>query len=490
MLEPRLECARGEDRGQLGRERVLRVRDEMTLREVGPAEQLAEADEELRFQGRDGEVPAVGGLVDPVRGEPARQEARQRVAADAVRDEPVRAVRHRDRQARAVAAALALEQRGEDLGHGRECPGGEIGRLDRRETGSGVLENARPAEVVEVVTGALRMWPVAAKARDRAVDDPLGHVVRADTEPLGHAGPKAFEDDVGPSAERAAQLRLGLQVAGDRFLAGVQSRVPRRREVPHRIALRRLQPDDAGTQPQQLARGVRAGQVPREIDDELPGERLQGRRRYHYGASALAERSSAQEEKRRLILAAAVRVFARKGYHTSRVGDIAEEAGVAHGLLYHYFSSKEEVLHTVFRENWSELLDTFRRIESSDEPPLQQLQGIAKVLLRTWRNDPDLVRVMVRDVARSRQLESQVDEIREGFLVIQRVIERGQADGTFRRELDARLASWIVYGGLEELLTGWVLGQLPDGDEDVARAEQTVIDVVCGGLAAVAPVRT
>lgn len=199
----------------------------------------------------------------------------------------------------------------------------------------------------------------------------------------------------------------------------------------------------------------------------------------------MAERSSAQEEKRRLILAAAVRVFARKGYHTSRVGDIAEEAGVAHGLLYHYFSSKEEVLHTVFRENWSELLETFRRIESSDEPPLQQLQGIAKVLLRSWRNDPDLVRVMVRDVARSRQLESQVDEIREGFLVIQRVIERGQADGTFRPELDARLASWIVYGGLEELLTGWVLGQLPDADEDVARAERTVVDLVFGGLATV-----
>jgi TetR/AcrR family transcriptional regulator, fatty acid metabolism regulator protein len=198
----------------------------------------------------------------------------------------------------------------------------------------------------------------------------------------------------------------------------------------------------------------------------------------------LTERSTAQEEKRRLILAAAVRVFARKGYHTSRVGDIAREAGIAHGLLYHYFSSKEEVLQTVFRENWSELLETFRRIEGSEEPPLEQLQGIAKVLLRSWRNDPDLVRVMVREVARSPQLQSQVDEIREGFLVIQRVIERGQADGTFRPELDARLASWIVYGGLEELLTGWVLGQLPDGDEEVARAERTVVDLVCGGLSA------
>ncbi|HET9508726.1 MAG TPA: TetR/AcrR family transcriptional regulator [Gaiellaceae bacterium] len=195
-------------------------------------------------------------------------------------------------------------------------------------------------------------------------------------------------------------------------------------------------------------------------------------------------RSTAQVEKRRLILDAAVRVFARKGYHTSRVGDIAEEAGIAHGLLYHYFSSKEQVLETVFRENWSELLAAFARIEASDEPASEQLDGIVKVLLRSWRNAPDLVRVMVREVARSPHLQGQVDEIREGFTTIQRVIERGQAEGSFRADLDARLASWIVYGSLEELLTGWVLGQLPDGDEDVARAEATVLSFVQSALAA------
>ena len=196
----------------------------------------------------------------------------------------------------------------------------------------------------------------------------------------------------------------------------------------------------------------------------------------------MTDRSIGAEEKRRVILDAAVRVFAQKGYHTSRVGDIAEEAGIAHGLLYHYFSSKEEVLETVFRENWRELLESFARIERSDEPPLAQLEGIAKTLLRTWRARPELVTVMVREVARSPQLQAQVDEIRAGFLVIQRVIERGQADGSFRPELDARLASWIFYGGLEEVLTGWVLGQLPDGDEEVARAERTVVDLLCGGL--------
>jgi TetR/AcrR family transcriptional regulator, fatty acid metabolism regulator protein len=189
------------------------------------------------------------------------------------------------------------------------------------------------------------------------------------------------------------------------------------------------------------------------------------------------------EDKRKLLLDAAVHVFAQRGYHGSRVGDIAEEAGVAHGLLYHYFSSKEDVLRTVFRENFVELLGRFRAVEESDEPAPDKLEGIAKILLRTWRNDPDLVTVMVREVARSPQLQGQIEEVREAFAVTQRVIEQGQREGTFRRDVDPRFAAWIVYGGLEEVLTGWVLGGLPDSEADVTIAERTAIGLALRGLA-------
>jgi TetR/AcrR family fatty acid metabolism transcriptional regulator len=194
------------------------------------------------------------------------------------------------------------------------------------------------------------------------------------------------------------------------------------------------------------------------------------------------EKGTASEEKRRLILEAAVRVFARDGYHTSRVADIASEAGIAHGLLYHYFRSKDEVLTTLFRENWSELLERLRAVEASAGPADEKLRGIVKIILRTWRNDPALVTVMVREVARSAHLQTQVEDVREAIASIQRVIEQGQDDGVFDSDLDPRLAAWVVYGGLEELLTGWVLGLLPEGDEAVAHAERTVVDVVLGGL--------
>ena len=189
-------------------------------------------------------------------------------------------------------------------------------------------------------------------------------------------------------------------------------------------------------------------------------------------------------DKRQRILDAAVRVFAEHGYHGSRVGDIAEDAGVAHGLLYHYFASKDDVLKTIFVENWGQLLRRFREVEETDEPAEEKLAGIAKILLRTWRNAPALVTVMVREVARSQHIQDQVAEVGEAFAIIQRVIEEGQAAGAFRHDVDARLASWVVYGGLEEVLTGWVLGQLPDSEDDVAEAERTATELALNGLRA------
>jgi TetR/AcrR family transcriptional regulator, fatty acid metabolism regulator protein len=199
--------------------------------------------------------------------------------------------------------------------------------------------------------------------------------------------------------------------------------------------------------------------------------------------TTLTERSNGAEDKRRLILEAAVRVFARKGFHTSRVGDIAEEAGVAHGLLYHYFRSKDEVLECIFKETWSDILAAARMVEETPEPARERLAGIAKILLRAWRRDPDLVRVVVREIVRSPELQQRIGEIREAFTAIERIIVRGQEEGEFRQDLDARLASFVFYGALEEILTGWVLGTLDEGDEQIARAEQTVVEIVCGGLA-------
>jgi TetR/AcrR family transcriptional regulator, fatty acid metabolism regulator protein len=196
----------------------------------------------------------------------------------------------------------------------------------------------------------------------------------------------------------------------------------------------------------------------------------------------MAARADRQADRRRQILAAAVKVFAKKGFHASRVGDVAEEAGVAYGLVYHYFDSKEDLLETIFRTTWTEMLARVHEVEEAGVPAAEAVRQVTALLLRTWRRDPDLVRVLVREVTRNQHVQEEVEEITAAMGALERIVRRGQESGEFRSELDARLAAVVFYGALEEVLSGWVLGQLPDRDEDITRAEQNVVGVLTGGL--------
>jgi AcrR family transcriptional regulator len=164
------------------------------------------------------------------------------------------------------------------------------------------------------------------------------------------------------------------------------------------------------------------------------------------------------------------------------VGDVATEAGVAYGLVYHYFHSKEELLETIFRETWTQMLDAIAGVEALEESAREQLRKVVAIVLRTWKHDPDLVRVLVREVTRTPHLQREVTELEHAFDALERIVRRGQAQGSFRADIDAQLAAWSLYGALEEILTGWVMGQLPGGDEDVAKAERTLVELVCAGL--------
>jgi TetR/AcrR family transcriptional regulator, fatty acid metabolism regulator protein len=188
------------------------------------------------------------------------------------------------------------------------------------------------------------------------------------------------------------------------------------------------------------------------------------------------------DDKRQQILAAAVRVFAAQGYEASRVGDVAREAGVAYGLVYHYFGSKDAVLEAVFREQWGRLLAAVALAEETGETAPEQLELVVKIVLRAWRDDPDLVRLLVREITRSPHIQDELDEIGQAFASLERIVSRGQEEGTLRGDVDARIAAFMLYGAMEEVLTGWVLGQLPDDADGVAAAEQEVIATMVGGL--------
>lgn len=177
-------------------------------------------------------------------------------------------------------------------------------------------------------------------------------------------------------------------------------------------------------------------------------------------------------------------MFARDGFHAARVGDIAAEAGVAHGLLYHYFRSKEEVLETIFRETWTALVNDTRRIEGADVAFRERLRRFARIYLGSWLVTPDLVRVLVREVARSPDVGKRVDEIRELFETLARIVAAARDRGELRADVDPEIAAWAFYGSLEEILTGWVLGRLAGEEEDVERAVATVVEIAHAGMSA------
>jgi TetR/AcrR family fatty acid metabolism transcriptional regulator len=207
-------------------------------------------------------------------------------------------------------------------------------------------------------------------------------------------------------------------------------------------------------------------------------------------AAALA--SPARREKRDLILDAAIKVFARTGYHGSRVSEIAAEAGIAYGLVYHYFRNKEEILHTIFEERWGGFLDAVESIAEAPRSTEEQLVAVATLVLGAYRLRPDWVKVLVLEIQRSSRVTDpvQIRAVGRLFQLVARMLRRGQERGELRRDLDPELACTVFIGALELAITSLVLKvataptEEPAAQEHYARLARTVVEICLHGLAA------
>ena len=189
-------------------------------------------------------------------------------------------------------------------------------------------------------------------------------------------------------------------------------------------------------------------------------------------------------ERRRQILDGAVRVFARQGFHATRVSDIADEADVAYGLVYHYFQSKEKVLDEIFTERWSLLLEAIDAARESDLEPREKLGTVAGFIIDSYRFDPELMKVIIVEVTRAANSfgRTHLDEIDEAYRRIAEIVSEGQGTGTFRPDFDPYIASMSFYGVIEQLLTGWIFGLIPADDESFDGARDLVVGMVCRGI--------
>jgi TetR/AcrR family transcriptional regulator, fatty acid metabolism regulator protein len=201
-------------------------------------------------------------------------------------------------------------------------------------------------------------------------------------------------------------------------------------------------------------------------------------------ASRSIARAKTAADKRRLILDAAVRVFARQGFHACRVADIADEAGVAYGLVYHYFASKDEILDTLFLERWNVMLETIRHVDAEQISAREKLAAIASFIIDSYAHDPELMKVIIVEVTRAANSfgQTHLAQIREAFTLIAEIVTGAQAAGEFKTEITAEFAAIAFYGAIEQVLTGWIFGLLPSGPEHYEQAKRLVVETVCGGL--------
>jgi TetR/AcrR family transcriptional regulator, fatty acid metabolism regulator protein len=189
-------------------------------------------------------------------------------------------------------------------------------------------------------------------------------------------------------------------------------------------------------------------------------------------------------DKRRVILDAAVRVFANQGFHTCRVADIADEAGVAYGLVYHYFSSKDEILDTLFLERWDLMLAAIAEADAEQPSPREKLGAIAGFIIDSYRYDPDLMKVIIVEVTRAANTfgRTHLAKIREAYDQIAGIVERAQADGSFRPEIDPPFAALAFYGLIEQVLTEWIFDSELLEEPQLDHAKGLIVDTICLGL--------
>jgi TetR/AcrR family transcriptional regulator, fatty acid metabolism regulator protein len=189
-------------------------------------------------------------------------------------------------------------------------------------------------------------------------------------------------------------------------------------------------------------------------------------------------------DKRRVILDAAVRVFARQGFHTCRVSDIADEAGVAYGLVYHYFSSKDQILDTLFLERWDVMLAAIAETDASSRSPRDKLAAIAGFIIDSYRHDPELMKVIIVEVTRAANTFglTHLEKIRDAYRGIAAIVERAQREGVFRSEVTPEFAALAFYGLVEQVLTAWIFDSERVPEDELQGAKALIVETICRGL--------
>jgi len=163
-----------------------------------------------------------------------------------------------------------------------------------------------------------------------------------------------------------------------------------------------------------------------------------------------SSRSARTGDKRVRILDAAVRVFAKKGFHATRVSEVAKAAGVADGTIYLYFKSKDELLVSLFEDRVERLLAFLHSELPKVAGASEKLRRIIELQLGLLEGERDLAEVVTVIIRQSTKLmkEYAAPKFTAYLDAIARVVADGQATGELRGDLSPHLAARAIFGAL------------------------------------------
>ena len=165
-----------------------------------------------------------------------------------------------------------------------------------------------------------------------------------------------------------------------------------------------------------------------------------------------------KNNKYHLILEAAVKVFARQGFHQSTVAQIAKEAGVADGTIYLYFKNKDDILVQFFGYRTKQVFDRFRAEVKKADTGLDKLRNLIRRHLTEFQRDRDMAVVyQVETHQINRAAESPIREMSQMYQdLIAEIVEQGQQEGSIRKDLYVGLVKRFILGAVDEVINSWL----------------------------------
>lgn len=171
-----------------------------------------------------------------------------------------------------------------------------------------------------------------------------------------------------------------------------------------------------------------------------------------------AQNPASKNSKYHRILEAAVKVFARQGFHQSTVAQIAKEAGVADGTIYLYFKNKDDILVHFFGFKAKQVFDRFHAEVARGADSVEKLRNLVRVHLSEFQRDPDMAIVYhVETHQISRLAEDQIRAMGKMYHdIISDIVEEGQQEGLLRWDLYLSLVKRLILGAVDETIGAWL----------------------------------